>query len=123
MEFNQELEKEIEEAIERRSLGLREEIEEEDTEEEQSDRIGFDIDVINAYAEHTYPDSEEFAQGVIEASKYIGQFLSMINAGMDNETAIVVMSWLREDKLNRDNINGQIELAKQESIKIKRESL
>ena len=92
-------------------------------EEMQPDGIGFDIETISSFAGVTEPDGSEFDKGVFEASQYIGQFSALINAGMDSDTAIVVMSWIREDKLNKDNINGQIELAKQESIKIKRESL
>ena len=92
-------------------------------EETKPEGIGFDIDTICGFAEKSIPNEKEFGKGVFEASKYIGQFSALINAGMDSDTAIVVMSWIREDKLNKDNINGQIELAKQESIKIKRESL
>lgn len=85
--------------------------------------IGFDIDVIASMEEITEPIPEEFDKGVLEASQYIGQFTTLINSGLDSDTAILIMSWIREDKLNKDNIKCQIEMAKQESIKIKRESL
>lgn len=94
-----------------------------DQEDESSDKIGFDVDVIASYEEVSAPVQSEFDKGVYEASKYIGQFAALINSGMDSDSAIVCMSWIREDKLNQSNIDGQIELAKQESIKIKRESL
>lgn len=68
-------------------------------------------------------DEEEFSKGVKDASSYIGQFSALINSGIDSETAIVIMLWIREDKLNKDNIDMQINLSKIESVKIKREIL
>lgn len=92
-------------------------------EQEECDKITFDINVIASMEEISQPVESEFNKGVFDASQYIGQFSALINAGLDSDAAIVFMSWIREDKLNKDNINGQIELAKYEGIKLKRESL
>lgn len=92
-------------------------------EEEITTGLGFDLEAIASMEEITQPIPEEFDKGVLEASQYIGQFSTLINSGLDSDTAILIMSWIREDKLNKDNNKCQVELAKQESIKIKRESL
>lgn len=90
---------------------------------ESEDKIPFNEGTITSYEEISTPHAKEFDQGVFEASVYIGQFAALINSGMDSDTAIVVMSWIREDKLNKDNITMQVEIAKQEGIKAKREAI
>lgn len=99
------------------------EIELQEEDQASGSSIGFDVNVICSMEEISQPVPSEFDKGVLEASQYIGQFAALVNSGLDSDTAIVIMSWIREDKLNKDNINCQVELAKQESIKIKRESL
>ena len=85
--------------------------------------IGFSGDIVDSYITESEPDMCLYENGVKEASQYIGQFHALINSGMDSDTAILIMSWIREGKLNDDNNKTQVELAKQESIKIKKEML
>ena len=95
-----------------------------DVEDEQvQDIISFDIDVIAAHEEFSQFDKKEYDLGVKEASKYIGQFHSLINAGLNSETALVVMSWIREEKLNKDNIKASVEIESIRDIKLKHEVL
>ena len=42
---------------------------------------------------------------------------------MSSDYAITVMSWIREDKLSKEAIDMQLEVAKQETFKVKRETL
>lgn len=94
-----------------------------ETELEDNEKITFDIDVIASMEEISQPVEVEFDKGVFDASQYVGQFATLINSGIDSDTAIVIMSWIREDKLNKDNINMQLEMAKIENIKMKKEML
>lgn len=87
------------------------------------DIIPFNSDIVTTYEEFSCLNDEEYDKGVKEASVYVGQFHALINAGMSSELATVVMSWIREDKLNKDNIAMQLEIAKQENIKAKKEIL
>ena len=91
--------------------------------EETEDSISFNLPMIEDNIEFSCPTETEYDEGVKEASIYIGQFHALINAGMSSDYAITVMSWIREDKLNKETINMQLELAKQESLKVKRETL
>lgn len=87
------------------------------------DIIPFDSDIVESYETFSCSNNEEYDNGVKEASVYIGQFHALINAGMSSKLATVVMSWIREDKLNKDNIAMQLEIAKQENIRAKKEIL
>ena len=87
------------------------------------DIIPFSVDVVGSYEEFSHSNDEEYDKGVKEASVYVGQFHTLINAGMSSELATVVMSWIREDKLNKEAIDMQLEVAKQEALKVKRETL
>ena len=92
-------------------------------EEIAEDGIPFCENIIYSHEQVSNPNAEEYDKGVKEASVYIGQFHALINAGMSSDYAITVMSWIREDKLNKDAIDMQLEVAKQESFKVKREIL
>lgn len=95
-----------------------------EVEEEQGDDvITFDVDLIAAHEEYSQPDTEEYDLGVAEASRYVGQFHSLINAGLNSESAIVIMSWIREAKLNKEALDSQVEMARIADIKMKHESL
>lgn len=87
------------------------------------DIITFDANIIAAHEEFSQTDEEEYNLGVKDASRYVGQFHTLINAGINSDTAIVVMSWIREEKLNKDNLSTQLEMAKIADIKIKHETL
>ena len=91
--------------------------------EETGDSISFNLSMIEDSIEFSYPTGKEYDEGVKEASIYIGQFHALINAGMSSDYAITVMSWIREDKLSKEAIDMQLEVAKQETFKVKRETL
>ena len=91
--------------------------------EETGDSIPFSVPMVESYMECSYPIEKEYDEGVKEASIYIGQFHALINAGMSSDYAITVMSWIREDKLSKEAIDMQLEVAKQETFKVKRETL
>ena len=91
--------------------------------EETEDSIPFNLPMIEDSIEFSFPTNKEYDEGVKEASVYIGQFHALINAGMSSDYAITVMSWIREDKLSKEAIDMQLEVAKQETFKVKRETL
>ena len=91
--------------------------------EETEDSIPFNLPMIEDSIEFSSPTNKEYDEGVKEASIYIGQFHALINAGMSSDYAITVMSWIREDKLSKEAIDMQLEVAKQETFKVKREIL
>ena len=91
--------------------------------EETEDSIPFNLPMIEDSIEFSFPTNKEYDEGVKEASIYIGQFHALINAGMSSDYAITVMSWIREDKLSKEAIDMQLEVAKQETFKVKRETL
>ena len=91
--------------------------------EETEDSIPFNLPMIEDSIEFSSPTNKEYDEGVKEASIYIGQFHALINAGMSSDYAITVMSWIREDKLSKEAIDMQLEVAKQETFKVKRETL
>ena len=89
----------------------------------EEDSIPFNLPMIEDSIEFSSPTEKEYDEGVKEASIYIGQFHALINAGMSSDYAITVMSWIREDKLSKKAIDMQLEVAKQETFKVKRETL
>ena len=91
--------------------------------EETEDSIPFNLPMIEDSIEFSSPTNKEYDEGVKDASIYIGQFHALINAGMSSDYAITVMSWIREDKLSKEAIDMQLEVAKQETFKVKRETL
>lgn len=123
MENNQELqltEEEIQAMIENGEVVLQGE------NNVQEEIIPFDyelIPIVNGVTKEYKLDEVAFEEGVKEASKYLGQFSALIGNGLSSEFATIVMNWIHDDKITKDSIEMQIELAKQESIKIKRESL
>lgn len=84
--------------------------------------IGYDLELINNVMLENL-DCDAYNKGIDEVSGYIGQFHALISNGMSSEMAMVVMSWVREEKLNTENGELTLQVAKIRSDEISEKNI
>lgn len=94
-----------------------------ETVEECANIIDFDMGAILAARKYSISDKVEFDKGVKDVSRYIGQFSALINAGINSDTATVVMSWLHENEALKINNDAQVEISKNQNDSINKQRI
>ena len=102
---------------------LLEELQQGQGEDAPTQSITFDLDVITSMEEFSQPIPEEFDKGVADVSRYVGQFTTLINSGIDSDTATLIMSWIREERMVTDNNKAQVDIVKNQKVAIDKERI
>ena len=104
----------------RELLGELQQGKEEDT---PAQSITFDLDIISSMEEFSQANEEEYDKGVMDVSRYVGQFHALINSGLDSDTATLIMSWIREERMVADNNKAQVDIVKNQKVAIDKERI